>query len=394
MKGWRKTLWSTLLSVSLILTGFVISISAETETNPFHKDNFLYTVADGEITITANCGNESVVIVPDAINGLPVTKIGKKAFHRCRSVTRIYLPESIKTLETGAFTWCDHLESIHIPSGITEIGAYVFEHCGFVSLTLPDHITAIGEGAFFNCEKLLKISVPDSVTSIGISAFENCYRLETVTLPDGITEMSNRMFLACYNLRAVTFSDKLTRIGDQAFSGCASLENFVIPDTVTSIGYDAFSGCASLNPIIIPEGVTSLEEYTFSGYDDNTIVIFPGTTDIPDNAFSYWVHIHSNGGCYRETRVNRRFTLWGYEGSRVYELAMENEIPFVTMRDFDEGDRGDVDSDGSVTAADALVALQFSVRLIRNIFATADMDQNYSINAYDALLILQQSVGL
>lgn len=58
---------------------------------------------------------------------------------------------------------------------------------------------------------------------------------------------------------------------------------------------------------------------------------------------------------------------------------------------------GDIDDNGRINAADALLALQHSVNLIRlegTQAQAADVTRDGKINAADALKILQHSVGL
>jgi hypothetical protein len=91
-------------------------------------DDFDYTTTNGTITITGYTGPGGAVVIPGAINGLPVTSIGDKAFYACTSLT-----------------------GISIPSGVASIGSSAFVESGLTSVTLPDTITNIGEFAFVYC---------------------------------------------------------------------------------------------------------------------------------------------------------------------------------------------------------------------------------------------------
>lgn len=76
-----------------------------------------------------------------------------------------------------------------------------------------------------------------------------------------------------------------------------------------------------------------------------------------------------------------------------YELTIEGESiqKDVTLRSI-----GDIDSSGSVTASDALAALQCTVRkltLSGDDFTAADTNADGRISTVDALRILQYAVG-
>ena len=93
-------------------------------------------------------------------------------------------------------------------------------------------VTGIAAQGFSDCEKLVSITIPDSVTSIGEGAFGNNIRGDA--------------FSGCTSLTSITIPDSVTSIGDYAFYGCDSLISVTIPDSVTSIGSSAFYGCSSL----------------------------------------------------------------------------------------------------------------------------------------------------
>ena len=61
------------------------------------------TVAKGEL------------IIPNEIEGLPVTGIGKAAFFNCRWLTSITIPEGVIRIGSSAFNLCSRLTSITIP---------------------------------------------------------------------------------------------------------------------------------------------------------------------------------------------------------------------------------------------------------------------------------------
>lgn len=141
-----------------------------------------------------------------------------------------------KVICDGAFSWCESLESVNIPSSVT----------------------SIGDEAFAWCSSLKSVSIPSSVTSIGKSSFWGCKSLESVSIPSSVKSIGEDAFTWCSSLKCVSISLSVTSIGKSAFWGCKSLESVVIPSSVTSIGDSAFCWCDSLKWIYIPESVKEI----------------------------------------------------------------------------------------------------------------------------------------
>ena len=156
-----------------------------------------------------------------------------------------------------------------IPPGTTRItldswaGWDVEPHL-VTSITIPDSVTAIGEGAFAHCSSLAAVTIPSSVTVIERQAFANCSSLAAVTIPSSVTVIERRAFAGCLSLAAVTIPSSVTVIERGAFAECSSLAAVTIPSSVTAIGEGAFAYCSSLAAVTIPSSVTKLADDAFS----------------------------------------------------------------------------------------------------------------------------------
>ncbi|WP_052484674.1 leucine-rich repeat protein [Prevotella pectinovora] len=221
-------------------------------------------------------------IVPNSVKS-----IGDGAFSWCKSLQSITIPNSVTKIGDGAFSFCESLQSVTIPNSVTKIGDEALCGCtSLQSITIPNSVTSIGDKAFSSCESLQSITIPNSVTKIGDGAFSFCESLQCVTIPNSVTKIGDYAFSFCESLQCVTIPNSVTSIGDGAFSGCGSLQSITIPNSVTKIGDEALCGCTSLQSITIPNSVTSIGDKAFSSCESLQSITIPNSvTSIGDGAF-------------------------------------------------------------------------------------------------------------
>jgi len=154
------------------------------------------------------------------------------------------------------------------------------------AIILPDALTNIGQGAFFDCANLTGVTISSSVTSIGEAAFLGCSSLMNITIPSGVTSIGNEAFSGCSSLAGITIPGNISSIGDYTFNECANLVSISIPSGVTSIGNYAFYDCSSLTSFTIPSGVTSIGVAALSKTGITSISIPSGVTSIMNMVFA------------------------------------------------------------------------------------------------------------
>ncbi|URN92564.1 MAG: leucine-rich repeat protein [Candidatus Pristimantibacillus lignocellulolyticus] len=290
-----------IVGVILVIAMLVLPISF----NKVYADmssEFTYTVSNSTAIITGYTGSSSDIIIPDEIDGYPVTGIGNEAFisKRLTSViipegvlsigssafhsnflTSVIIPESVTSISDRVFAW-NNIVDLVIPNSVTSIGDYAFSSNNLSNVTLSNNITFIGTGAFF-MNNLTTIILPSSLTSLSPSVFMS-NKLTNVVIPDSVTSIGNGAFHS-NELISVTIPDNVTTIEENAFS-INNLVDVTIPNSVTTIERDAFSNNKLVN-VTIPNSVTSLANSVFSNNELTSITLPNSLTQIGYNTFSY-----------------------------------------------------------------------------------------------------------
>ncbi len=273
---------------------------------------------------------EILVIPGYSEDGTTQLQINNYSFSGLKSETKTIIIEEGITDISYAFTAEPYIESITIPSTVTEIMDSAFDSCENLKIVnLSTGLKIIGPSAFVNCYSLTSIEIPEGVTTVEYRAFSNCINLESVSIPSTITDWGQNVFMLCENINTISLAEGLKSISSDMFSNLTKLENISIPSTVTSIdqnafwgckslksitipssvtdwpptvdqqvgGYNrAFSGCTSLSEVILSEGLTTLGDYTFEDCVSLTKITIPSSmTDLGFRAFS---------GCNSLTTIN------------------------------------------------------------------------------------------
>ena len=135
-----------------------------------------------------------------------ITKIGNKAFYKCRNITSVNIPDTVTEIEDGIY-------SEEPPCG-------AFMKSGITSIELPKSITKIGDFAFFNCQQLKSVNIPEKVTTIGEAAFGWCENENlSITIPDSVTNIEINAFLYVQNIYYNDHREELKNQEDYPYWG-------------------------------------------------------------------------------------------------------------------------------------------------------------------------------
>ncbi len=266
-----------------------------------------------------NCsGFTGTLTIPNS-----VTSIGGSAFENCSGfIGTLTIPNSVTSIGNLTFYNCSGFTEVHfnasncadlnplfspfwgcnctltIGDNLERIPAYVFYASGFTgSLTIPNSVTSIGEGAFRGCHGFTgSLIIPNSVTSIGSVAFMDCSGFTgSLTIPNSVISIGSGAFYGCSGLTgSLTIPNSVTLINDQTFENCSGLTgSLTIPNSVTKIGWRAFYGCSGFTgSLFIPNSVTSISNTAFEGCSG-----FTGSLTIPNSVASIgnWAFYNCSG---------------------------------------------------------------------------------------------------
>ena len=134
--------------------------------------------------------------------------IDHDAFANCHAIREFELPREVETIGENAFydDWCIKKFTFQEGSRLKSIGGNAF-HCNssLQSLTLPSSVTNIGHHAFHQCSSLDEFVIPDGVESIERGVFAECSKLKTVTVPNSVKKIVQKAFLNCSSLENVVY---------------------------------------------------------------------------------------------------------------------------------------------------------------------------------------------
>lgn len=264
-------------TVVLMLFGRSISdaqmANAATETI---SEEFRYTIYAGKVTINKYLGTAEEVEIPRMIEGCPVIAIGDDAFNGC-NIKAVKIPDTITHIGGGAF-YNTALETVTIP-GTAQITGHSFANCKNLKEVIIEHgATVIYGFAFHKCSSLEKVSLPESLLIIGEDAFSECLALEEIELPESVITIGKGAFANCPKLKKIDLPDGVSNLYQYVFLNCSSLEDITLPRGLIQIHYAAFEGCTSLKHLEIPKSIKRLWDGAFWGSALETITIEEGAS--------------------------------------------------------------------------------------------------------------------
>jgi hypothetical protein len=309
-------------------------------------EGFMYTLSDGNATITGYTGTDVATItgldIPSSVSvteggtAYPVTVIAANAFAPNAAVTTIKIPETVTAIAATAAnsfpaTLTTFIVDEHNPV-YSSAGGVLFNKNKTtllcypraktdLSYTIPDSVTVIESSAFFQAKNFQTIVIPGSVITIKSWALAQT-NLTGVIIPDSVTSIGASAFSNCTNLRSATIPGSVKTIGNNAFQRCGNLGNggtFTIGEGVEAIGDGAFLSCWYASGMI-PASVKTIGSQAFGDRRNTTNLTILGTDTVV-----------ANDMLARATGYTPALTAWCYNDADASVKALPSPITINIM---------------------------------------------------------------
>jgi len=295
----------------MLFVATMAAMGAWAATEMVNGVEWTYQVSGGSATITdVPTFISNQVEIPQSLNGYQVTGIRSWAFSGCNRIKSINIPSSVTSIGDGAFSGCSSLTDIVIPLSVRTIGSYAFDDCyDLESISIPSSVRTIGEYAFDDCFRLKFITVAsgnaayeftgglliskDKTQLVAVSR-----EVSTVKIPEGVREIPDGFFAGCNKLTSVSIPSSIDEygIGSEGSVFSCWYERY---DEMINEWYEETIGCPNLKTITVASGnpyYKSIGGMLCSVYDDEmsletvpqalTDVIIPEeVTDVYSKAF-------------------------------------------------------------------------------------------------------------
>lgn len=305
--------------------------SAEVFDPAVKNTDYEYDISySGNVNIKKYLGSETIVTVPEEIEGCPVIAYSPYAFEDT-DVTTITFPSGLQKF--SGVRSAHYLETVNITSDIVSITVGQIIDCENLQnvnisdsskFTSKDGIVFSADGktlVYFPMGRSGEFTVPDGIEMIGENAF-NRTSLTSVILSNDVREIGHRAFWFS-ELEKISFNEGLKSIGARVFDE-TSVREFYLPDSIEKCGIFWTDGCEISAPLSAIEN----KDMEILLLCDNAKVEYRGETDL-QRLF------RKAGGLEKlaEYRIGRIFI--DLDGDSFPEMAVVSKSGYVDWYRFD-----------------------------------------------------------
>lgn len=239
-----------ILSILLVFAIVAVSFAGCSQKN---KEKLEYEIVDNEVIITGytDSTERTEIVIPDEIDGYPVTEIADFGLFNAESLTKITIGKNVQKIGTWSMTNNQRLQEFVVAEGneyFTAVDGILFTKDMKTLLYYPN-----AKGITFS-----KYGDPQHRDSSKDDFVEISY-----TIPDGVETISSKAFYKCYYIDHITIPDSVTRIEEKAFHRCEAMKELDLPANLEFIGKDAFAYCYGITSATIPSTIKQIDEYAF-----------------------------------------------------------------------------------------------------------------------------------
>ena len=195
----------------------------------------------------SGCRSLESVYIPDGVTDM------EGSIFAGSSIKNVRLPADLTYIPEDMFANSD-LETIELPSTLKEIGRAAFFYCHLTKITIPEGVEIIDDFAFSDCDRLKTVVLPSTLKKINFCAFGSTSSLEDITIPGSVEFIESNAFNES-GIKVLSFNEGserfVTTIADSAFSSCTRLKTIELSSSIGDISNDAFSMCTAIDTIII-----------------------------------------------------------------------------------------------------------------------------------------------
>jgi len=202
----------------------------------------------------------------------------------------LVVPESIDgypiyKIDDTAFYEDEKLKKITLPNTLRIIGKEAFASSSLETVILPESLLIIEDAAFAD-SSLKSVNIPESVSVIGEEAFSGT-EITSIIIPRLVLSIGARAF-EYTNIPSIKIPSNVRSISEEMFCYCKELHTVIIEGAET-IEEGAFYGCEKLKNISLPDTLTTIEDKAFSGIGLEYLIIpqsvnYVGEDNFPDHA--------------------------------------------------------------------------------------------------------------
>lgn len=365
--------------ILLILLSFMSVISISFVDVSAEDSEFIYSIIDNEICIRYYTGTETNIVIPEEIDGIPVTMIDDSFIGLdVEEFESITLTKNIKQI--SGFYIDDWGEYIYAPFVFAYVKEFIVDEENPYFASYDGAIYSKDFTYLYRCPSFRStIDLKSGLETIGYWAFcETQY--ESITFPSTLKEIEGYEYfnsLDLYYLEEINVEEGNERFfsndgalyeinnGQIILVFCPPAKDttsFIVAEGTDKIAFSAFyNENLLIDEIIIPDSVLEIVLKTENFWQSSNIINYT------------WV-------------VN--------EGSYAHNIAIENGISYRLM---EEVELGDVNLDGVIDYSDAVLILRSDSQS----YVLDELQKQYAdvtfdgiINYNDAVQILKRDAGL